>query len=99
MKAYLQRLNPANGLICYYSLQIQRDLLGRWQVIREWGKSGSPGTLRRSPYDTHAQAVDALRSLRDQLTQKGYLVVMQEGLSRGMAAYIEEGDSSDVVYP
>ncbi|MBF0367921.1 MAG: WGR domain-containing protein [Magnetococcales bacterium] len=90
MKAYLQRLNPATGMVWYYSLQIQRDLLGRWQVIREWGRSGSPGTLRQVPYDTHEQAVAALLSLRDQLTGKGYQVVMQEGLRQDMAGYLKE---------
>ncbi|MBF0623794.1 MAG: WGR domain-containing protein [Magnetococcales bacterium] len=88
MKVYLQRLNPGNGLIWFYSIQIQRDLLGRWQVIREWGRAGSPGTLRQVPYDQLGDAVSALGNLRDQLTGKGYRVVMQEGLKAKMAAML-----------
>ena len=82
MKAYLQRLSPATGMVWYYSLQIQRDLLGRWQVIREWGRSGSPGTLRQNPFDDYGAAVVSMTSLMDQLTDKGYQVVMREGFVR-----------------
>ncbi len=82
MKAYLQRINPDNEAIWYYSIQIQRDLLGRWHVIREWGRSGSPGTLRQAPYQNMDEAVEAFQNLRNQLTEKGYRVVMQEGLKQ-----------------
>ncbi len=92
MKAYLQRLNPATGVVWYYSLQIQRDLLGRWQVIREWGRSGSPGTLRQCPFDEHGDAVASMTSLMDQLIEKGYQVVMREGLHSALASYLDEGD-------
>lgn len=93
MKAYLQRLNPETEMIWYYSLQIQRDLLGRWQVIREWGRSGSPGTLRQVPFDTHGEAVSSMTDLMDQLVEKGYQVVMREGFSPSMAFFAdEEGD-------
>ena len=88
MKAYLQRVNPENHSIWFYSIQIQPDLLGRWHVIREWGRIGSSGTLRKTPYADHEAALLALESLRNQLTQKGYRVVMQEGLKPTMAVYL-----------
>ncbi|MBF0584617.1 MAG: WGR domain-containing protein [Magnetococcales bacterium] len=89
MKAYLQRLNPANGLIWYYAIQIQRDLLGNWQVIREWGRSGSPGTMRQAPFDSHATAEANMTTLLEQLTARGYQVVMREGANPALAAYLE----------
>lgn len=95
MKAYLQRLNASNDLIWFYAIQIQRDLLGRWQVIREWGRSGSPGTLRQSPFDTHAGAEESMTSLLRQLTDKGYRVVMREGLSPSLAAYLQREHDGD----
>lgn len=96
MKAYLQRLNPSNGRLGFYAIQIQRDLLGRWQVIREWGRVGSPGTLRQIPFDTHEGATSSMISWLDQLTQKGYQVVMREGLSPSLAAYLNKETLSDV---
>ncbi|MBF0589732.1 MAG: WGR domain-containing protein, partial [Magnetococcales bacterium] len=71
MKAYLQRINPDNDAIWYYSIQIQRDLLGRWHVIREWGRSGSPGTLRQTPYQDLNEAQEAFQSLRNKKKKKG----------------------------
>ncbi|MEO5340606.1 MAG: WGR domain-containing protein [Magnetococcus sp. MYC-9] len=95
MKAYLQRLNPANGLIWFYAIQIQRDLLGRWQVVREWGRSGSPGTIRQVPFATHSQATANMAELLEQLRARGYHVVMREGLSPAMASYLEGNTESD----
>lgn len=95
MKAYLQRFNYSNGLIWFYAIQIQRDLLGRWQVIREWGRSGSPGTLRQVPFDTHASAEESMASILKQLTNKGYRVVMREGLSPTLAAYLNRENAGD----
>jgi predicted DNA-binding WGR domain protein len=91
MKAYLQRVHPESQRIWFYSIQIQPDLLGRWQVLREWGRFGSPGTVRGTPYPSHGDAVVALESLRDQLTQKGYQVVMQEGLKPALSRYPVSG--------
>lgn len=84
MKAYLQRVNPDSREIWYYSLQVQRDLLGRWQVIREWGRAGSPGTMRRTPYPTLGEALEALEEHKQELVRKSYRVVMQEGLKPNM---------------
>ncbi|MBF0282874.1 MAG: WGR domain-containing protein [Magnetococcales bacterium] len=86
MKAYLQRLNPETAAVWYYSMQLQRDLLGRWHLIKEWGRSGSPGTLRRTPYDTLDEATAAFSNLRQELTDRGYRVVMQEGLKPALTA-------------
>ena len=95
MKAYLQRLNPS-GAIWYYSIQIQRDLMGRWQVIREWGRSGSPGTLRSMPYDAFFDAQESMETLVEELSQRGYQVVHSEGPNpREAAYYSEENDGGD----
>nr|CRH07776.1 conserved protein of unknown function with WGR domain [Candidatus Magnetococcus massalia] len=95
MKAYLQRVNPENGAVWYYAIQIQPDLFDRWHIIREWGRSGSPGTVRRSPYETYQEAVDALIQLRDELTKKGYRVVMQEGLNKRMVGRVKKEPLDD----
>ncbi|MEG3638293.1 WGR domain-containing protein [Magnetococcus sp. PR-3] len=95
MKAYLQRINRETDVVWYYAIQIQPDLLGRWHVIREWGKTGSPGTVRRNPYETHQESVEALMRLRDDLTKRGYKVVMQEGLSGPIVDRIQAERSDD----
>ncbi|MBF0448158.1 MAG: WGR domain-containing protein [Magnetococcales bacterium] len=89
MKAYLQRLNPSSGEVWFYSIQIQRDLMGRWQVIREWGRSGSPGTVRFMPYDAFYDAQESLQTLVEELSEKGYQVVHSEGPNPRDAAFFQ----------
>jgi predicted DNA-binding WGR domain protein len=95
MKAYLQRLSPENGQIWYYSVQVQRDLLGQWQVIREWGRSGSPGAVRHAPYEDYLQAAEGLSQLLEQLVKRGYHVVMREGSKPALAAYLKGENDHD----
>lgn len=87
MKAYLQRPNPTSGHVLFYSIQIQRDLMARWQVIREWGRSGSPGTVRFVPYDSYFDAQESMQKLVGELAKKGYRVVHSEGPDPKDAAY------------
>ncbi|MBF0184274.1 MAG: WGR domain-containing protein [Magnetococcales bacterium] len=89
MKAYLQRFNPENGQIWYYAVRVQRDLLGQWQVIREWGRSGSPGTVRYAVFDHYLQAADDMSRLMEQLVKRGYHVVMREGSKPALVAYLK----------
>jgi predicted DNA-binding WGR domain protein len=95
MKVYLQRPNPITGVVLFYSLQIQRDLLGRWHVIREWGRSGSPGTLRHTPYDAFELAMEAMLALESELIDKGYQAMMREGMSPAMAGLMTQGAESE----
>ncbi|MBF0140646.1 MAG: WGR domain-containing protein [Magnetococcales bacterium] len=84
MKAYLQKVNEQSGGVWFYSIQIQRDLLGEWQIIREWGRSGSSGTIRREAFDNLGPAMENMNLLVEQLREKGYRVVMREGLTADM---------------
>lgn len=93
MKAYLQRINPDNAEVWFYSLQIQPDLLGRWQVIKNWGRSGAPGTMRHSAHDELAEAIEQFEAVKRQVLKKGYQVVMQEGLKPSMAKFLKGGAS------
>ncbi|MBF0425078.1 MAG: WGR domain-containing protein [Magnetococcales bacterium] len=95
MKVYLQRLNSETDRLWFYSIQIQPDLLGRWHVVREWGRAGSPGTLRQTPHDALQDALDAMQALRDRLLHEGYSVVMQEGVKASLAPFIRVEKKAD----
>lgn len=95
MKVYLQRPNPLTGVVLFYSLQMQLDLLGRWHVIREWGRSGSPGTMRQTPYGAYEVALESMLALETELLNKGYQAMMREGMSSAMAAYLNEEETND----
>jgi predicted DNA-binding WGR domain protein len=54
------------------SLTIVPMLFGKWAVLREWGRRGSPGTLRLVTCDHQVEAeAAAQRSIKKRL-QHGY---------------------------
>jgi predicted DNA-binding WGR domain protein len=36
----------------FYALHSAPTLFGGWDLVREWGRIGSPGTLRLTPFET-----------------------------------------------
>jgi predicted DNA-binding WGR domain protein len=42
----------------FYSLQTTPTLFGEWSLVREWGRIGSPGTVRVESFASEAQARD-----------------------------------------
>jgi predicted DNA-binding WGR domain protein len=48
--AYLTRTDPARNINRFYIVQVMPNLFGHWTVMREWGRRGSPGTLRLDSY-------------------------------------------------
>ncbi|MDQ2695103.1 MAG: WGR domain-containing protein [Pseudomonadota bacterium] len=44
-------------------------------MIREWGRIGSPGTVRERWYDSDQEAQEAGTRLLGQKTKRGYLVI------------------------
>ncbi len=40
----------------FYTVQIVRTLFGEWSIMREWGRIGSPGTVRLESYGTESEA-------------------------------------------
>ena len=44
--AYLTRTDPTRNINRFYVVAVTPTLFGEWAVLREWGRRGSPGTLR-----------------------------------------------------
>jgi predicted DNA-binding WGR domain protein len=69
---YLTRTNPARNLKRLYIVDITPTLFGEWAVLREWGRRGSPGTMRLSSYRRREEAhADEQRTIKRRL-QHGY---------------------------
>jgi predicted DNA-binding WGR domain protein len=39
----LHRIDPGQGIRCFYSLMIGRDLFGTVRLVRNWGRIGTKG--------------------------------------------------------
>ncbi len=69
---YLERRDPDKNMNRFYKMIITRTLFGEWVLIREWGRIGSPGTVREDRYETEDLAIRSARKLAGQKVRKGY---------------------------
>jgi predicted DNA-binding WGR domain protein len=44
--AFLTRIDPARNINRFYIVDVTPTLFGDWALVREWGRRGSPGTVR-----------------------------------------------------
>ena len=62
---FLTRIDPSRNINRFYVVQGLPTLFGDWTVLREWGRRGSPGTMRLSSYERRNDARDR-RAAHDQ---------------------------------
>src|SRR5664279_1328131 len=43
----------------FYQMFVVPGLLDDWSLVREWGRGGSPGTVRKDWFDTEDEAITA----------------------------------------
>ena len=79
MRIYLQSQQNEQGVIRFVHLVLQEDLMGGWTVIRESGKQGSSGTIKREYFEEHEQALEAMMKWRDKNINRGYHVAFVQG--------------------
>ncbi|VAW95171.1 hypothetical protein MNBD_GAMMA23-482 [hydrothermal vent metagenome] len=63
----------------YYQLLLQQDLLDGWTLVREWGKQGSSGRVKRDHFPCKNDALIALERVRDAQLSRGFQVVFIQG--------------------
>jgi predicted DNA-binding WGR domain protein len=65
--AFLTRIDPVFNVV-----EVMPSLFGDWTVMREWGRRGSPGTVRLSSYQRRSEADTAERCTIRRRLQHGY---------------------------
>lgn len=63
----------------FYHLVLQRDLLGGWSLLREWGAQGRPGRVIRDHHPEREAAEAAMIRVREEQIRRGYRVVFVQG--------------------
>ncbi|MDD5581490.1 MAG: WGR domain-containing protein [Methylobacter sp.] len=71
-RIYLERHDPDQNLHRFYYLHVTPGLFDDWSLVREWGRVGSPGTVRKDWFDTEGEALAARQLLVDAKRKKGY---------------------------
>lgn len=69
----LQCIDPAKNKRRFYVMKIQPNLFGEWELIREWGRIGAGGRVRRDAYPSAGLALDALQALSKIKANRGYI--------------------------
>ncbi|MGJ0491675.1 MULTISPECIES: WGR domain-containing protein [Methylobacter] len=71
-RIYLVRNEADKNMNRFYQLIIMPGLFGDWSLIREWGRVGSPGTVRKDWFDTEEEAINAAQRLCQSKQKGGY---------------------------
>ena len=69
---YLQRHDPDKNMHRFYQMWVTPGVFGDWSLVREWGRVGSPGTVRKTWFATEAEAHLAEQKLCATKRKKGY---------------------------
>lgn len=72
---YLERTEPAKHMNRFYKVVVTQTLFGEWALIREWGRIGSPGTVKEEWFETVESAAQAALKLNGQKRRRGYHAV------------------------
>lgn len=71
-RVQLRRVDPSQNMRRFYSLALQPDLFGGCDLVREWGRIGQAGTVRRDRYASPTEAQQALEAKRREKEKGGY---------------------------
>jgi len=64
----------------YYQLLLQQDLIDGWTLVREWGKQGASGRVKRDHFPSHSEALKAMQRVRDAQVNRGFQIVFRQGI-------------------
>ena len=79
MRLLLQQRPDGREAPRFVRLQLQPDLLGGWELLRETGQTGGRSTLRKELHADQASAMAALEAARDQQLKRGFQLVFAQG--------------------
>ena len=69
---YLERHDHDKNLHRFYQMFVTPGICGDWSLVREWGRVGSPGTVRKDWFCCEEDALAAENKLVANKGKKGY---------------------------
>lgn len=78
MRVYMQHI-AEEAAPRFYQLWLQEDLLSGWTLVREWGKTGAKGRVKKDNFETWSLAYAALQRVRDTQILRGFKVMFTTG--------------------
>jgi predicted DNA-binding WGR domain protein len=74
---YLEHRNPKLNMNRFYQLTVCPGLMGDWSLVREWGRIGSPGTIRKNWFDSQDEAELESNKISLAKQKNGYRLILQ----------------------
>lgn len=74
---YLERHDTENNMHRFYQLFVTPGLFDDWSLVKEWGRVGSPGTVRKEWFNSQDEAITAGIKLYAAKRKKGYRAVRE----------------------
>jgi predicted DNA-binding WGR domain protein len=68
----LTRIDAARKLHRFYVVNLGPTLFGEWTLSREWGRIGSPGTVRTTSFERQHDAQEVERRIIRRRLSRGY---------------------------
>lgn len=81
-RAYLVKVNDSLNQKRFYSIHVTKTIFEDWAVIREWGRIGSPGTVREEWFEDEPQALKKANSIVKHRVRRGYCLKIFSPLER-----------------
>jgi predicted DNA-binding WGR domain protein len=72
---YMVRHDSSQNMHRFYQMTVSPGLFNDWSLVREWGRIGSPGKVRKNWYESEEDAITAGEKIREAKQKKGYRVV------------------------
>ncbi|MDD5463357.1 MAG: WGR domain-containing protein [Methylococcales bacterium] len=63
-RIYLIRHDLDKNMHRFYQMYVSPGIFGDWSLVREWGRAGSPGTVRKDWFDSEEEALEAGQKLK-----------------------------------
>ena len=74
-RTYLECRDSLHNKRRFYAIHITQTIFGEWAVIKEWGRIGSPGTVREEWFDEESQAINKANAIVQRRVRRGYCLL------------------------
>ena len=72
---YMVRHDSPENMRRFYKMTVSPGIFGEWSLVREWGRIGSPGTLRKEWHSSPEEARLSGFKIQTAKQKKGYQVL------------------------
>lgn len=75
---YLEHHDPDKNMHRFYQMYVTPGIFGDWSLVKEWGRKGSLGTVRKDWFDSEEEARMAGEKLKALKVKKGYQSILSD---------------------